>query len=382
MRPAPELAAIDPADLESEPLARAGTIPSAWYTDPRFHAIDSELIFARSWQQVGHAAQVAAEGQYLVSTVADDPVIVVRGKDGVLRAFFNVSRHRGGPLATDHGCARALQCRYHGWTYLLDGTLRGVPAMDRTELFDRKDYSLVPLRVATWQGLVFVTLDPALPPLETFVAGIAERIAPMRLDGLTFSREVRYVVEANWKVYVDNFLEGSHVPYVHPELVKLYDYQSYVTEVYDWYSLQYSPLTGDNALYSRDGGGDAFYYCLFPNFMLNILPGRLQTNLVRPLGPARCEVVFTYFHDDVTSPAARQRIEDDVAYSDAVQAEDAGICARVQQGLGSRAYDRGRFSVKYEAGVYHFQELVRGAYRRGLAGGAAPLAPPPPLSRD
>ena len=381
MRSAPELAAIDPAALASAPLPRADTIPSAWYTDPRFHAIDSELVFARTWQNVGHAAQVAQEGQYLVATVADDPVIVVRGRDGVLRAFFNVCRHRGGPLALEDGCARALQCKYHGWTYLLDGTLRGVPAMDRTELFDRADFALVPLRVDTWQGLVFVNLDPDAAPLATFVAGIAERIAPLRLDGLKFTREVRYPVEANWKVYVDNYLEGYHVPYVHPELVKLYDYQNYVTETFDWYSLQYSPLTGANTLYSRDGGGDAFYYCLFPNFMLNILPGRLQTNHVQPLGPDRCEVVFRYFHDETESAEARRRIDEDVAYSDAVQAEDAGICARVQRGLGSRAYDRGRFSVKYEAGVYHFQELLRGAYRRGLQGGGARAAPPP-ISRD
>jgi choline monooxygenase len=382
MRQSTDLRAIDPAALAGEPLARAETIPSAWYTDPRFHAIDSELVFARSWQNVGHAAQVAAEGQYLVATVADDPVIVVRGKDGVLRAFFNVCRHRGGPLALEDGCARALQCKYHGWTYLLDGTLRGVPAMDRTELFDRADFSLVPIRVETWQGLVFVNLDPAAAPLATFTAGIAERIAPMRLDALRFSREVRYEVRANWKVYVDNYLEGYHVPYVHPELVKLYDYQQYVTEVFDWYSLQYSPLTGENTLYSRDGGGDAFYYCLFPNFMLNILPGRLQTNLVRPLAHDRCEVVFRYFHDDVESPAGRTRIEEDVAYSDAVQAEDAGICARVQAGLASRAYDRGRFSVKYEAGVHHFQELLRAAYRRGLEGKDGARVAPPALSRD
>ncbi len=382
MRPVPDLGLLSPADLESAPLARADTIPSAWYTDPAFHAIDSELVLARSWQAVGHAAQVAREGQYLVATVADDPVIVVRGRDGALRAFFNVCRHRGGPLALEDGCARALQCKYHGWTYLLDGTLRGVPAMDRTELFDRADFSLVPLRVESWQGLVFVNLDPSAEPLDRCVAGIAERIAPMRLDALTFAREVRYEVAANWKVYVDNFLEGYHVPYVHPELVKLYDYQNYATEVFDRYSLQYSPLTGDNTLYSRDGGGDAFYYCLFPNFMLNILPGRLQTNLVRPLGHDRCEVVFRYFYDDVESPAARARIAADLAYSDGVQAEDAEICARVQQGLASRAYDRGRFSVKYEAGVYHFQQLLKQAYHAGLARAGGVRSAPPPLVRD
>jgi choline monooxygenase len=353
-------------DLEPAPVERAETIPSAWYTEPAFARADHDWIFTRTWQGIGHAAQVARPGQHFVETIAGEPVIVVRGKDEVLRAFYNVCRHRGGPLALGEGCANALQCKYHGWTYLLDGTLRGVPAMDRTELFDRKDFGLVPVRVETWEGLVFVNLDPGAAPLGDAVAGIAERIAPIRLGSLSFGRRVEYAVRCNWKVYVDNFLEGYHVPYVHPELAKLYDYTRYTTEVHGPYSLQHSPLTGDN-LYSRDGGGEAFYYCIFPNFMLNILPGRLQTNLVLPEGHDRCRVVFQYFYDDVRGPAAAERIEADLAYSDAVQREDIEICERVQQGLASQAYDRGRFSVKYETGVHHFQELVRTAYRDGMA---------------
>jgi choline monooxygenase len=357
---------ISASDLSAHPVERAETIPSAWYTDARFARADHDWIFTRTWQGIGHAAQVERAGAYFLAAIAGEPVIVVRGKDGVLRAFYNVCRHRGGPLALEDGCVNALQCRYHGWTYLLDGTLRGVPAMDRTELFDRKDFGLVPLRVDTWEGLVFVNLDAGAAPLADSVRGIAERIAPIRLGALTFARRVDYEVRCNWKVYVDNFLEGYHVPYVHPELAKLYDYSRYVTEVYDQYSLQHSPLTGDN-VYSRDGGGEAFYYCIFPNFMLNILPGRLQTNLVLPDGHDRCRVIFQYFYDDVSGSAAERRIEEDLAYSDAVQQEDIMICERVQQGLASQAYDRGRFSVKYEAGVHHFQELVRAAYREGTA---------------
>ena len=357
-----DIPGISDADLAGEPLARARTIPSAWYVDPRFLDADREWIFARTWQFVSHSAQLAAPGQFVTAMLADEPVIIVRGKDGVLRAFYNVCRHRGGPLALEpEGCVNALQCKYHGWTYLLDGSLRGVPAMDHTELFDRKDFGLHPIRVEEWQGLVFVNLDPDARPLDHFMEGIAEQIAPMRLDRLRFVRRVDYAVACNWKVYVDNYLEGYHVPYVHPELAKLYDYRQYVTTTARWYSLQHSPLTGDN-LYSRDGGGEAFYYCIFPNFMLNILPGRLQTNHVLPDGHDRCRVIFQFFHDDVDDA----RVEADVAYSDAVQAEDAEICARVQQGLASRAYDTGRFSVRYEAGVHHFQELVREAYRAGV----------------
>jgi choline monooxygenase len=172
-------------------------------------------------------------------------------------------------------------------------------------------------------------------------------------------------VHANWKVYVDNYLEGYHVPYVHPELYTLYDYEGYVTEVHDWYSVQVGPLTGDRNVYTA-GGGDALYYQIFPNLMLNVVPGRLQLNVVIPVAPDRCKVIFRYYYDDVTSPAAAQRIEADVAFSDKVQQEDAEICERVQRGLSSRAYDKGRFSVRFEEGVYHFQKLLKAAYRAWL----------------
>jgi choline monooxygenase len=369
------LPAVPLEDLETRPLARAETIPSRWYWDPAFDRLDRDAVFARTWQGVGHAAQVAEPGQFFCAEVAGNPVIVVRGRDGVLRGFFNVCRHRGGPLSVEpEGCVRALQCKYHGWTYLLDGSLRGVPQFDRVELFDRKDYGLVPIRVAEWEGQVFVNLSPDAPDLGTFVAGIAEQIAPTRLGDMRFVRRVEYDIACNWKVYVDNYLEGYHVPHVHPELVKLYDFQSYRTECFDWYSLQHSPLSGEANLYSS-GDGAAFYYCLFPNYMLNILPGRLQTNLVLPLGPDRCRVVFQYFYADADSPAVRKLVEEDLAYSDAVQQEDIDICERVQLGVQSRAYDRGRFSVQFEEGVYHFQRLLKDAYRACLDGSRDDAAP-------
>src|SRR6185503_3519691 len=195
-----------------------------------------------------------------------------------------------------------------------------------------------------------------------------ERIGKPGLAGLRFARRVDYEVRCNWKVYVDNFLEGYHVPYVHPELFKLYDFQNYRTEVFDWYSLQVGPLASNgNNVYA--GGREALYYQIYPNFMLNILPGRLQTNQVIAIAHDRCRVVFRYFYDDIESPAAHKRIEDDLAYSDSVQAEDIEICERVQEGLSSRAYDRGRFSVPFEGGVHHFQSLLRRAYGRWLASG-------------
>ena len=350
------------ADLAEEVLARAETIPSSWYTDPLFHRLDAETVFRDTWQAVGHTGQVAAAGQHFTAEVAGDPVLVVRGADGVLRGFYNVCRHRGGPLATEAGCSKVLQCKYHGWTYGLDGSLRGVPQFDRVELFDRKDYGLIPVQVTEWNGLVLVNLHESPEPIGDLLAGIEERIAPLDLGALTFEHRVDYDLRCNWKVYVDNFLEGYHVPFVHPELCKLYDFQRYTTEVMDRYSLQWSPLTQEENVYSR-GGGTAFYYYVFPSLMLNILPGRTQSNLIVPTGPNSCRVVFQYFYEDVTTAPARQRIADDIAFSHEVQLEDVRICEHVQRGLESRAYDRGRFSVQMEPAVHHFQRMLKARYR-------------------
>lgn len=350
--------------LASQPLARAETIPSTWYTDPKFLELDKECIFSRTWQNVGNLEQLQKPGDHVVTTIADNPILTVRGKDNVLRAFFNVCRHRGGPIATCSGHTEhhVLQCHYHGWTYLLDGSLRGVPDFDRVELFDKKDYGLIPVDVAVWEGLVFVNLSASPQPLMTFYDGIAQRIAPMALGTKKFYRQVTYDVRCNWKVYADNYLEGYHLPFVHPELTKMLDYQQYVTETFKHYSLQHSPFSGADNLYTKTDG-TAFYYFIFPNFMLNILPGRLQTNLIVPVTHNHTRVVFDYYYDDVSSPQALKMIEEDIAYADSIQQEDIEICEHVQRGLMSRAYHRGRFSVKREEGVYHFQNLLKEAYR-------------------
>jgi choline monooxygenase len=230
------------------------------------------------------------------------------------------------------------------------------------ELFDRKDYGLIPVQLDVWNGLVFVNLSESPAPLNTILAGIGERIAPIQLDTKKFYQRMVYELNCNWKVYVDNYLEGYHLPYVHPELCNLLDYQKYVTETYQYYSLQYSPFTKEDNLY-RASNGAAFYYFVFPNFMLNLLPGRLQTNLVVPLAHNRTRIIFDYFYDDLDSPGTQKIIRDDIEYSDRIQKEDMEICEHVQKGLQSRAYHRGRFSVKCEQGVYHFQSLLKEFYR-------------------
>jgi choline monooxygenase len=356
---------IDSADLEVVPVARAWTLPARWYRDPAFEALERDAVFARTWQHVGHISQIPEIGDHVTARVANRPVLLVRAGDGGVHAFYNVCRHRGGPLALKDGHAGMLQCRYHGWTYRLDGMLRGVPHFNRTELFDKQDYGLIPLRLAEWQGLLFVHLGPDPAPLAGTVRGIDERLAPASLDALHYSSRVEYTARCNWKVYVDNYLEGYHVPHVHPALCSLYDFQAYRTEVADWYSVQVGPLSGTDTPYGVSRG-EALYYFLYPNCMLNILPGRLQTNVVLPEGPDRCRIIFRYYYADVASDRAQSVIANDLAFSDEVQAEDIEICERVQEGLESGVYDRGRFSAEMETAVHHFQSLIKRSFREAV----------------
>ncbi len=344
-------------DMKVVPLEEASALAAAYYVDPAVAAVEREQVFSRSWQLAACAGDLTAAGDHVVCEIAGTPLIIVRGADGVLRALHNVCRHRAGPLAYENGRgAKNLRCRYHGWTYGLDGGLRAAPEMSEARDFDVSTIHLTAARVHEWQGLVFAALDDDAPPFETVYGGIAERIAPVDLAAMTFHSRVEYEVGCNWKVYIDNFLEGYHLPHVHPGLSKVLDYRSYDTELFEWYSLQHSPLRDAGDVY---GDGDAWYFFVYPNIMLNIMPARLQTNVVLPLALDRCKVVFDYYF----SGDGAARSGSDLEFSDEIQQEDIDICEQVQKGLLSGGYVPGRLSPKREAGVWHFQNLLRRAYR-------------------
>jgi choline monooxygenase len=354
---------IDPNDLIIHPLERSETIPSSWYTDPAIFDIERDTVFGSSWQFVGLSNRLEHPGSRVLAQIGIEPIIIVRGKDQLIRAFYNVCRHRGGPLATEDGCANMLHCQYHGWTYTLDGMLRGVPDFDRVELFDKKDFGLVPIEIKEHHGLLFVAHNTPTLPLSSLLEGATERITNVDLSTLKFYTRVVYQVKCNWKIYVDNYLEGYHVPIVHPELMRIYDFNAYITETREHYSFQQSPLAESELLYSKNlkpgMSREALYYWIWPNLMLNLLPGRLQTNLVRPVTADSCEVIFDYYYDDSLSEHSQQLINDDLAFSDMVQKQDIDICEHVQRGVSSRSYDRGRFSTKRENAVHHFQSLLK-----------------------
>lgn len=345
--------------LAAQPLARASALPAPTYSDPAWLAREQRAVFARSWQLVADTARVAGAGDHVLAEIAGVPLVIVRDDDGELRALHNVCRHRAGPLATCDGRgAKVLRCRYHGWTYALDGTLRSAHEMAEAEDFSVANIHLPRAEVGVWNGLVFAALEPAMPFAAMF-DGIDSRVG-RRLDDHVFARRVAYDVACNWKAYVDNYLEGYHLPHVHPGLNRLLDYRSYDTTLARWHSLQHSPLEGDGNFY---GDGEALYYFVWPNTMLNILPGRLQTNRVLPLDATHCRVEFDYYYPATRDDAKNAKRERDLAFSDEVQHEDIAICEAVQRGLISGSYRAGRLSPKRESGVHHFHELVREALR-------------------
>ena len=353
---------FDPAWLAPQPLPAAVALAAPLYTDAAIFAREQQAVFAPSWQLVAHAAQLRGSGDHVVCDVGGIPLLLVRGDDGTLRALHNVCRHRAGPLATCDGRgAKALRCKYHGWTYHLDGQLRSAPEMNDACDFDTAAIRLPQALVAEWQGLVFVALTAA-PPLNEVLAGVDQRLGEHCIADYAFHHRVSYEVKCNWKAYVDNYLEGYHVPHIHPALNRMLDYRSYTTELAPWYSLQHSPLESAPTLY---GSGEALYYFVWPNTMLNILPGRLQTNRVVPLRADACRVDFDYFYPPATR-SSEQNAQDQ-AFSDEVQHEDIAICEQVQQRLASGSYLAGRLNPKRESGVHHFHELYRHALREACA---------------
>jgi choline monooxygenase len=348
---------ISPEDLQVLPLEQSETLPSNWYADEDFFGFEKQIIFEKEWRYAGHISQLNNPGDFFLLEAAGNPLIVIKGDDGVIRGFYNVCRHRGGPLAFEDGNCRMLQCKYHGWTYKTDGSLRGVPRFDRVDLFDKKDYGLIPVEIDFWEGLIFVRLGEGGKNLVSLLNGIAERISPEKLSAKKFYTRVKYEINCNWKTYVDNYLEGYHLPYVHPELCDILDVKEYLTETSEYHSLQRSVAKGEGQFYKNDG--NVFYYFIYPNFMLNILPGRLQTNVVIPVERNKSLVIFDYFYDDIS---IEEKLKDDIASSDKIQQEDIQICEHVQKGLESKAYNKGRFSVECEAGVHHFQSLLKKSY--------------------
>ena len=353
-------------------LPNASTPPSSWYNHPRILELENSAVFSRAWQLIGRLDQLRLPGQYVTSSVADEPVAVVRGSDGVLRGFYNVCQHHAAAVMTkSEGRAENLRCPYHGWTYNLEGALIFTPEFGGVENFDRAADGLVPIQTAIWSDWVWVKLEAQNPSLEDFLGkDLIRTFKLLNVEQMRWFERRTYTLNCNWKVFVDNYLDGGyHVPHIHGGLNSVLDYSNYTVETGERFCLQSSPIAA-RAAPSKTAevrkGERALYYWIYPNLMVNIYDGVMDTNLVVPRAVAKTEVIFDYYFADV-SVQARERNRASIAVSEQIQVEDVAICESVQRGLKSRSYATGRLSMRREAGEHLFHKLLHADLKAALA---------------
>src|SRR5688572_30322161 len=256
------------------PLAQASTIHADWYTDGRILDLERRTAFARAWQAVASVDQLRRPGDYVSSELSTgDPVVAVRGTDGALRAFYNVCRHHAAAIVSEpRGSASVFRCPYHGWTYALSGELKGTPDFAGVCDFDRAANGLVPMESGVWQKWVFVRVDRDGPSLAEFTGSdLSERFERLGVGAMHWMATRRFTLDCNWKVFVDNYLDGGyHVPHLHKGLDSVLDYSRYTIENGARFCLQWSPLVSEGAEAQTGAvrrGDRALYYWIYPNFM-------------------------------------------------------------------------------------------------------------------
>jgi len=349
-------------------ISRAWTLAAPLYTDPSAFELEKERIFSKTWQVVGHASRVANPGDYFTTDLIGEPLLLVRGLDGMLRGFYNVCRHRAGPPAEGCGSRKLLRCGYHGWTYGLDGALINATEIEGVAGFRAEDFSLKPVRTEEWFNLIFVNLDPDARPLRESLGELHQQAEKFPFAGMKLFERRTYDMKCNWKTYVDNYLEGYHLPSVHPGLNRELDYNAYVVEPYAWHVRQFSPIRGaqpgdptPRRYQEAREGLTTDYFWIFPNWMLNCYPDNVSLNIVLPLEPERSLAIFEWYlpEKDHSLAGAKAAVE----FSHQIQIEDVAICEAVQKNLRSRSYSRGRFSVKQEKGVHAFHRMYAEAMK-------------------
>jgi len=336
-------------DSPYEPLH---TLPAEWYTHGKALEREQERVFERFWQYACFLGDLRAPGGFVTTRLGRVPAVVVRDKEGELRAFVNVCRHRGSELVGEEaGCRQTLQCMYHGWTYNLDGTLRSAPRTRDEEGFDPAEFSLEPLRVETLGPFVFVSANPDVEPLASVAGAWPELVSEMGIDlsTLVFRERRTYDVAANWKILAENFLECYHCPVSHHGFSHLIDLDSYEGEAHSDVFWHFSSCARDAAVAANRNGiaelpearRRLWNYVVWPNFMANVYPGppNISTNLLVPVAPGRTLAIYDfYFGQGVSEEQQRANVE----FVDEVQREDIVLCESVQRGLASGRFDRGR----------------------------------------
>ena len=328
------------------------TLPFGWYSDEEVLRRERGRIFARAWQYGGRAEQVAEPGSFLATDAGGVPILVMRDKQGELRAFLNVCRHRGAVLTDGCGTRETIQCHYHAWTYDLDGSLRAAPRSDREPGFDKADWSLLPARADTWGPFLFVNPDPDAPPLAAQLGDLPEILArDIDLDGIVFHSRVEFGANANWKVVVENFLECYHCPTAHPSFSDAVDVHPdrYRLEPHETFSSQFCE--------ARATGERGQFHLLYPNTGINVFPGpaNLSIGPIAPHGPHRTERYLDYFF----APGVDEDwLRDFFAFDDQVGKEDTTLVESVHRGMASGMLEHGRLLLASEPLLASFQRWV------------------------
>ncbi|GAY37279.1 hypothetical protein CUMW_027820 [Citrus unshiu] len=351
------------------PIEKALTPPSSWYTDPSFLALELHRVFYRSWQVVGYTDQLKDPQDFFSGRIGEVEFVVCRDDNGKIHAFHNVCRHHASILATGSGKKSWFVCPYHGWTYGLDGTLLKATRITGIKDFNVKEFGLVPLEVATWGPFVLLNMGKEAVHQEEvdsnvvaneWLGGSSEILSINGIDSsLSYLCRREYTIECNWKVFCDNYLDGGyHVPYAHKGLASGLQLDSYSTTLYEKVSVQRCESGSTEGTDDTHRlGSKAFYAFIYPNFMINRYGPWMDTNLVIPLGPTRCKVVFDYFLDGSLMDD-KAFIEQSLKDSEQVQIEDIILCEGVQRGLESPAYCSGRYAPSVEQAMYHFHSLL------------------------
>jgi len=343
-------------------LARAETLDASFYHAPEIFARERQAIFAREWILVAHESELPEPGQTFAECLAGFPIFVQRGRDGALRGFHNVCRHRAGPLVDDGpGRHNFLRCRYHGWTYEEDGRLKSPRDFGEAEGFDASRFSLFPIRAACARGFVFVNLDAGAPPLEAALGPFLEVARDAPFEASRFCTRVRHEIACNWKTYAENYLEGYHVPFLHPALSREVETRAYRVEPGAGYVLHHVPTRAgaENPVYQ------GFWAWVAPNLAFNVYGNGMSVERVLPNGPRSTIIEYLFFFRDL-GESGRAAREAAFEMCRQVTGEDRIICEAVQRNLEAGIYTRGRLSPRHEAGVHAFQERIRASLERAL----------------
>jgi choline monooxygenase len=342
------------------------TLPYSWYTDPEILAREQELIFRSAWQYAGHLGEAPEPGTFFTTRAGRTPVLVTRARDGELRAFLNVCRHRGHQVAEGSGRRETIQCPYHAWTYGLDGSLRAAPRSEEEPHFPQDELGLYRVAVDTWGPFVFVNAGRDPEPLAEALGSMPAQIAELGLDvdGLRFYTRWETEVAANWKIVCENFLECYHCQVAHPQLASMIDVsaEAYALSTEGRLSSQRGPV--------RDGGGTTMhldgelprsqFHFLWPNLGVNIFPGKPNISIgpMVPVTPDRTYRFLDYFFG---ADVDRAWIDELMAFDDQVGREDRGLVEGVHRGIAAGGLEHGYLMGRSEQLIGHFQSLTRAA---------------------